>query len=90
MYNLIEYSSNYSETKGILWFYSEDEATNFSVDFANNNTFKSSRYKAKLLGNIAAYGMNGILRNATIAVPVKYLSNFWRSLGMPLISCKME
>ena len=28
MYNLIEYSSNYFETIGSLWFYSKDEATN--------------------------------------------------------------
>ena len=28
MYNLIEYSSNYSEKSGSLWFYSKDEATN--------------------------------------------------------------
>ena len=32
MYNLLEYSSNYSDTAGSLWFYSEDEATNFSAD----------------------------------------------------------
>ena len=28
MYNRIEYSSNYSETTGSLWFYFKDEATN--------------------------------------------------------------
>ena len=48
----------------------------------------------KLLGNTFAQlnpnQANGILRNATIAVPVKYLSNFWRSLEMPLINCKVE
>ena len=44
MYNLIEYSSNYSETTGSLWFYSKDEATNFNADIANNN-FKSFEYK---------------------------------------------
>ena len=38
MYNLIEYSSNYSETTGILWFYSKDEATNFDTDIANITT----------------------------------------------------
>ena len=37
MYNLIEYSSNYSETTGNFWFYSKDEATNFNADIANNN-----------------------------------------------------
>ena len=51
MYNLIEYSSNYSETTGSLWFYSKDEPTNFSVDIANNDNFKSFKYKAKVLGN---------------------------------------
>ena len=33
---------------------------------------------------------NGILKNVAIAVPLKYLSNFWRSLEMPLINCKIE
>ena len=46
--------------------------------------------KAKLLGNIGADNKNGILKNATIALPLKFVSNFWRSLGMPLINCKIE
>ena len=54
MYNLIEYSSNYSETTGSLWFYSKDEATNFNADIVNDDKFKSFKYKAKLLGNTAA------------------------------------
>ena len=33
---------------------------------------------------------DGILKNATISVPLKYLSNFQRSLVKPLISCKVE
>ena len=33
---------------------------------------------------------NGILRNETIAAPLKYLSNFWKSLEMPWINCKVE
>ena len=41
MYNLIEYSSNYSETTGSLWFYFKDEATNFNADITNTNNFKS-------------------------------------------------
>ena len=53
MYNLIEYSSNYSETTGSLWFYSKDEATNFNAD-VENNKFRSFEYKAKLLGNTEA------------------------------------
>ena len=31
-----------------------------------------------------------IFGNAKIAVPLKYLSNFWRSLEMPLINCKIH
>ena len=51
MYSLIEYSSNYSETTGSLWFYSEDEATNFNANIENTDDFKSFKYKDKLLGN---------------------------------------
>ena len=51
MYNLIEYSSNYSEAIGRFWFHSKDEATNLNADVANNNNFQFFEYKAKLLGN---------------------------------------
>ena len=90
MYNLIEYSANYSETTRILWFYSIDEAINFNNNIANTNNFKYFKYKAKFLENTVADGANGILRNTTNAVPLNYLSNFWRSLEMPLINCKVE
>ena len=49
MYNLIEYSSNYSETTGSIWFYSKDEATDFNINLENTDDFKSFNYKAKLL-----------------------------------------
>ena len=42
MYNLIEYSSNYSEKTGGLWFYS----TSINVDIVDNNDFKFFKYKA--------------------------------------------
>ena len=86
-HSLIEYSSNYSETTGSLWFDSKDEATNFDAHIDNNN-FKSFEYekvfyilkKAKFLGNaVAQPALNqadGILKNAVIAVPLKYLSSF--------------
>ena len=80
MYNLLEYSSNRSDTTGSLWFYSIDEATNFNVDIEDDNTFKSFEYKTKVIGRTAA--ANGILENATITIPLKNLSNFWRSLKM--------
>ena len=49
-----------------------------------------SSNKSKLLENIKGDEANGILKNATIAVPLKYLSNFWVSLEMPLINCKVK
>ena len=49
MYNLIEYSSNYSETKERVRFYSKDESIDFDPDIANNNNnnnnFQSFEYK---------------------------------------------
>ena len=66
MYNLTEYSSNYSEKAESLWFYSNDETTNFDADIVNDNNFKSFKYKTKLLGNTAAQptpnDANGILK----------------------------
>ena len=62
MYNLIEYSSKYSETKGRLRFYSKDEATIFNNDIGNDNNLKSFKYKAKLIGNTVAEGANRILK----------------------------
>ena len=92
MYNLIEYSPNYSETTWSLWFYSKDEATNFDAIIANNNDFNYFEYKAKLLENVEDQSnpneANVILKNARIFVTLKYLSNFWRSLKVPLINYK--
>ena len=80
MYNSIECSSNYSDMKSSSWFYSKDKTIYFDNDFANTVDFISFKYKAKLLENTEANEMLGILRNATIVVPLKYPSNFWRSL----------
>ena len=41
IYNLIEYSSNYSDTTRSLWFYSKDKAANFEANIANRDNFKS-------------------------------------------------
>ena len=48
MYNLLEYSSNYSDTTDRLWFCSKGETTNFNADIEDNNNFKSVKYKAKV------------------------------------------
>ena len=43
MYNLIEYSSNHSETMGSLWFYSKDEATDFNANIASTDNLSIIR-----------------------------------------------
>ena len=85
MYNLIEYSDNYSDTSGSLWHFKRDEITN-NADVSNDNA-PSFKYRANLIGNTEN---NGTKNGVKIAVPLKYLSNFWRSSEMPLINCKFE
>ena len=89
MYNLIGYSDNYQDLSATLCQYKRDEppdalATNLTRD--NSNSFK---YKVELLGDAVHAG--GIARrNVKVAVPLKYLSNFFRSLEIPLINCKIK
>ena len=85
MYNLTEYSDNYSDTSGSLWQFKRDEIVN-NADVSNDNAL-SFKYKANLIGNTEA---NGTKIGVKLALPLKYLSNFWRSLEMPLINCKVE
>ena len=40
MYNLLEYISNYSDTKDSLWSCFKDESSNVNADIADNNAFK--------------------------------------------------
>ena len=86
MYNLIEYSDNYSDTSGSLWNFKRDEIIN-NADVTNDNNAPSFKYKANLIGNTEN---NGTKNGVKIAVPLKNLSNFWRSLEMPLINFKVE
>ena len=86
MYNLIEYSDNYSDTSGSLWQFKRDEIIN-NADVTNDDNAPSFKHKASLIGNTEA---NGTKNGVKIVVPLKYLSNFWRSLEIPLINCKVE
>ena len=86
MYNLIEYSDNYSDTSGSLWGFKRDEIDN-NGDVTNDDNAPSFKYKAS---NIGDRENNGTKNEVKIAVPLKYLSNFCRSLEMPLINCKVE
>ena len=89
-YNLIEYSDDYSKTSGRLWKYTKDmPALNNNsaiLDFTSNNLTDSYNFKVKMTGQT---GDNGT-KNVEIIVPLKYLSNFWRTLEMPLINCEIS
>ena len=86
MYNLIEYSDNFSDTSGSLWDFKGDEIVN-NANVTNHDNAPSLKYKASIIGNT---GNNGTKNGLKIALPLKYLSHFWRSLEMPLINCKVE
>ena len=86
MYNLTEQSDNYSDTSGSLSGFKRDDITN-NANVTNDDNASSFKYKASLITNTEA---NGTKKGVKIAVPLKYLSNFWRSLEMPLINCKVE
>ena len=90
MYNLIEYSDNYSKTNGSLWQYCKDipavNNNNEIVDFHGANATDSFNFKTKITGQTD----DDEIINIEIMVPLKYLSNFWRTLEMPLINCELE
>ena len=101
MYNLLEYSKNYKKTIGSLYKYYRDELTNYvNNNFANRNLINSNafKYKNKITGNTynvaaaaAGYDANKEGTQAIeLAIPLKYLGNFWRALNMPLISCEIS
>ena len=81
MYNLIEYSDNYAKTSGSLWQYYRDEPND---NLANSESFK---FKVKITGKTPAAGNE---KDVEIMVSLKYLSNFWRTLEMPLINSEVN
>ena len=90
MYNLIEYSDNYQDSSATLYQYKRDEPPEVDAvtDLTANNS-SSFNYKINLLDDPVHAG--GIARrNVKFVVPLKYLSNFSRSLEMPLINCKIK
>ena len=101
MHNLLEYSKNYRKTIGSLYNFYRDELTNDGNDNFNNRNVVNSeafKYKNKITGNTynvdaAAQGYD-VNKNGTqkieLAIPLKYLGNFWRALNIPLISCEVS
>ena len=81
IYNLIEYSDDYSKTSGSLWQYYRNKP-NYNLKISES--FKS---EIKITEKTPATG-NG--KDVEIMVPLKYLSHFWKTLEMPLINCEVN
>ena len=96
MYNLLEDSDNYSMTLESLWNYHRDEVNgdenendNANNRMINNNKIVSKTFenKTKKIGRTP--NDNNALTGEVVG-PLKYLSNFWRFLNLPLINCEIE
>ena len=87
MYNLIEYSDNYSKTSGSLWQYCKEIPainTNGAItDFNGANTTNTFDFKTEITDQTNG---DGEINCVEIMVPLKYLSDSWRTLEMPLIN----
>ena len=81
MYNLIEYSDNYAKTTGSLCQYFRDDPDD---NLEDSESFKS---KITITGKTPDDDNE---KDVEIMVLLKYLSNFWRTLEMPLINCEVN
>ena len=92
MYMLIEYSDSYSDTSGSLWQFKRDEQNmnNGNPVYVTRDGSSSFKYKSSFIEESTAADGNRVFKNVKIALPLKYLSNFWRSLEMPLINCQIH
>ena len=81
MFNLIQYSDNYSKTSGSLWQYYRDDPNDPITES------KSFKYKIKITTNTP---IDGDRKDVKTVVPLKYLSNFWRTLEILLINCEIN
>ena len=87
MYNLVEYIDKYSKASVSLWQYYRDEtALNNGVianPLANSASFS---FKQKITGETGDDGGKDI----EIIVSLKYLSNFQRTVVIPLVNCEIN
>ena len=102
MYNLIQYIKSYRKTARSFWNYYKDKPNNLPAANCNADpiTISSFKYKTSITGKISnANQENGenteqanteTKKNLEIVVPLKHLSNFWRTLDMPLINCEVS
>ena len=92
MYNLLEYSKKYQITTGSLWnYYRHEPSSSVDVNNITHSILNSQSFDCK-----ASFMENGVIHNnltkndVKVVVPLKHLSNFWRSLNIPLINCEVE
>ena len=81
MYNIIEYSDNYSKISGSLWQFYRDEP--------NDNLIDSKSFESKIQITEKTPN-NAITKDLEIIVPLKYLRNFCKNLEMSLINCEVN
>ena len=84
VYNLLEYSDNYQDSIGSFYQFKRDEPPDNNAEVANNTT--SLVYKSKLNKRTD----NNNVNNVKLVVPLKYVSNFFISLEIPLVNCKID
>ena len=81
VYNLIEHSDNFSKRSGSLWHYCRGDP---SDNIAESKSFK---FEINIKGKTTTAAVN--TNYVKIALPLIYLTNFWRTLKMPLINCEI-
>ena len=89
MCNLLEYSKNYSKTTGSLWNYYRDEP-NRGANNNINHSIKDSKsfdYKTSTTGKLEG---NKTEKEVEIVLPLRHLSNFWRTIDIPLINSEKK
>ena len=84
LYNLLEYSKNYSKTSGFLWNYYGDELIDDTTEDANNpnkNIINSKLQEVVLIIMLLKKLLMPIViksfKEVEIVVPLKYLRSFW-------------
>ena len=104
--NFLEYSKNYRKTTGSFWNYYRGEPNNSPLNDGNPPTVnynadpktssESFKYKSGITGK-TSNANNGTERenrktknHLKIVVPLKYLTNFWKTLDNPLINCEIS
>ena len=79
------------KTSESLWLHYRDEPAlnnnNIVTDFsADSNNSISLKFDQQLTGKTE----NNEIKDFKIKIPLKYLSNFWRTLAMPLTNCEIS